>query len=98
MSILGKLYLRFWFATEFWLTPVDRRPYTFIFRDWIYRHLNIFLAMVVGFYVIMVVLSVWHGTMATIAGSLCSFLLAHLVWGSEWIEHQQEAPAFLGGK
>ena len=94
--MLGRFYQWFWFHTEWYLTPVNRRPYTFIFRDWIFTHTSAFIVIVVAFYVTMITLSVWHGTASTITTSLCSFLLAHLVWGSKWIESQQEYPEYLG--
>ena len=94
--MLGRFYLWFWFHTEFWLTPIDRRPYTFIFRDWIYRHVNLTLVLVALFYAGMVTLSCWHGLASTITVALGSLLLAHLVWGTKWIEGQQESPPFLG--
>ena len=94
--MIGRLYLWLWFHTEFWLTRVDRRPYTFIMRDWIYTHVDLTLTLVILWYADMVLLSIYHGTAATITVSLGSFLLAHLVWGSTWIEHQQELPEYLG--
>ena len=95
-GILTNLYSWFWFHTEFWLTPIDRRPYTFIWRDWIYRHMAAFVVMVVVWYAGVITLSVWHGTIATMLSTLSSLVLAHLVWGSKWIEEQQEQPHFLG--
>lgn len=94
--MIGRFYLWFWFHTEFWLTKIDRRPYTFIMRDWIYTHLNFALVLIAVFYAGMVTLSCWHGTAATITVALGSLLLAHLVWGSTWIEGQQEYPPYLG--
>ena len=94
--MLGRFYLWFWYHTEFWATPVDRRPYTFIFRDWIYTHVDLTLALVILFYAGMVVLSIYHGTASTVAVALGSLLLAHLVWGTKWIEGEQECPTYLG--
>ena len=93
---MGQFYLWFWFHTEFWLTPVNRRPYTFIMRDWIYTHVNLFVTFVIIYYAGMITLSVWHGTASTITVSLGSFLLAHLIWGTKWIEGEQEVPEYLG--
>jgi len=93
---LGRFYQWFWFRTEFWLTPVDRRPYTFIMRDWIYPHAGWFALMVAAFYIGMIILSLWHGTAATTTSSLVSLVIAHLVWGSKWIEGQQEFPEYPG--
>jgi hypothetical protein len=95
--MLGEWYQKFWFATEFWLTPLNRRPYTFIMRDWIFTHVMQAGLMIAAFYIGMIVLSFWHGTTSTITMGLGSFLLAHLVWGSKWIEGQQESPEYLGG-
>ena len=89
------LYAWFWFHTEFWLTPVNRRPYTFIMRDWIYRHPELAVLFVVLFYASMIVLSLWHGTISTITIAIGSFILAHLVWGTAWIEGQQEFPEYI---
>jgi len=93
---LGELYQWFWFRFEFWLTPVNRRPFTFIMRDWIYTHIPQAVTLIIAFYVGMIVLSLWHGTVSTITTSFGSALLAHLVWGSEYIEGQQEYPPYLG--
>jgi hypothetical protein len=65
-------------------------------RDWIYTHLTAFYIIVLVWTAGMITLSVWHGTTATVLSIFSYFLLAHLVWGSAWIEHQQESPEYLG--
>jgi len=65
-------------------------------RDWIYRNSGVSACLVALFYAGMILLSMWHGTMSTIITAIGSFLLAHLVWGSKWIEGQQEFPEYLG--
>lgn len=93
--MLKELYKVLWYYTQFWITrKCDRRPYTFIWRDWIFRHVNIFIGIVAAFYAGMIALSIHHGTAATITGSCGSFILSHLVWGSKWIENQQETPLY----
>jgi hypothetical protein len=95
--MLRKLYQWLWFRLEFWLTPLDRRPLTFIFRDWIYPHAGWFALIVFIFYAGMIALSIFgHGTISTILTALGSLVIAHLVWGSAWIEKQQEFPEYLG--
>ena len=94
--MLGRLYLRFWYATEFWLTRTDRRPYTFIMRDWIFSHHRLTIALIIIWYGGLIALSPSHPLASLILGALSSFLLAHLVWGSAYIEHQQEYPEYLG--
>jgi len=94
--MLGRIYQWLWFRGEFWLTPINRRPLTFIFRDWIYRHVLAFIILVFLFYAAIITLSVWHGTASTIITSLCSLVLAHLVWGSKYLESEQEFPEYLG--
>jgi len=95
--MLGYWYQKLWYFTEFWLTPVNRRPYTFIWRDWIYTHAGQAVGLIVSFYAGMIILSLWHGTASTIIVAIGSFVLAHLIWGSKWIESEQEYPAYLGG-
>ena len=95
--MLGRFYQWFWFHTEFWLTPVNRRPYTFIMRDWIYTHSDLATSLILFWFAGMITLSIWHGTLATVLSILTGFLAAHLVWGSSWIEGQQEYPEYLGG-
>jgi hypothetical protein len=94
--MIGRFYLWFWFHTEFWLTPLDRRPYTFIWRDWIYPHAGSFAIMVVFWYAGTFALLAFYRWIAAILLLLSSALIAHLVWGSQWIEGQQEVPTYLG--
>ena len=94
--MLAKFYLWFWFHTEFWLTHIDRRPYTFIFKDWIYTHTTIASILIFTWFAGMIVLSIWHGTLSTILSILTGLLTAHLIWGAAWIEGQQEYPEYLG--
>jgi|GEM_PF-5121327 hypothetical protein len=87
-------YQRFWFATEFWLTPVDRRPYTFIFKDWIGNNRVLAVLLIAAWFIGMIILSVWHGTLSTILTIFSALLTAHLVFGAKWIEGQQEFPEY----
>jgi len=93
--ILGKFYQWFWFNTEFWLTPVDRRPYTFIMRDWIYTHIGWFIVMASVWFAGVFTWVLFQPVPASFIGFFSAFLLAHLVWGSKWIEGQQEFPEYL---
>ena len=93
--MLGRFYQWFWFHTEFWLTRVDRRPYTFIMRDWIYTHSGFAAAMVFSWFTGVMALSIWYGTLSTGLSIFSGLLTAHLVWGSQWIEHQQEYPEYV---
>ncbi len=95
--MLGRFYQWFWFKTEFWLTPLDRRPYTFIMRDWMFTHGGMAASLIVTWYILVVALHFWHSTTSLVLGILSAFVLAHLVWGSKWIESEQESPAYLGG-
>jgi len=94
--MLGNFYQWFWFHTEFWLTPIDRRPYTFIMRDWIYTHVGWFILILIAWFGGVFVWNLHHPLPASIVGFLSAFLLAHLVWGTKWIEGQQEVPDYLG--
>jgi hypothetical protein len=93
---LGELYQWVWFHTEFWLTPKERRPYTFIWRDWIYNNVGLFTLLTILFHVIIIIISIEHGTATTIIVMFGDFLLAHLIWGTVWIEGEQEYPEYFG--
>jgi hypothetical protein len=86
------LYAWFWFHTEIWLKPLDRRPYTFIMRDWIYPHLKWFIVILCLWYAAMFTLLAFHPVPASILLTLSSWLAAHLIWGSPWVPAQQEDP------
>jgi hypothetical protein len=91
------LYGWFWYHTEFWLSKPDRRPYTYIMRDFYHQWPLITLiavstiAYAAGrwwipltagwFWVILLSLSV-------------GILLGHLFWGGDYIEGQQEDPPY----
>lgn len=92
---LGGLYIQFWYHTEFWLTPLDRRPYTFIMKDWIFTHQGWFI-LCLGLWlgVLAVLACSGHGLITTILGVITGAIFGHLVWGAEWIEGQQEFPPY----
>lgn len=90
------LYAWFWFHTEFWLEPLERRPYTFIFRDWIFTHLIGYQIMIGFWYGGMLTWLHWSPYAAGILIGLSSWLNAHLVWGGKWKPGEQEWPPYLG--
>jgi len=75
--MLGRFYEWFWFHTEFWLTPVNRRPYTFIMRDWIYTHTGVFVLILFLYFGSLFAWNLYHPVPASITGFLSAFLLAH---------------------
>jgi hypothetical protein len=90
------LYAWFWFHTEFWLKPPERRPYTFIFRDWIFTHLK-WYAIVTGiWYSGLLIWLHWSPYASGVLIGLSSWLNAHLVWGGSWRKGEQEWPPYLG--
>lgn len=99
------LYAWFWFHTQFWIEdPEQRRPYTFIMRDWIYPNMSWFLVItavwVLGLFTWMTLsimnCNVMHG-LGCLALSLFSAMLwAHLCWGGGWKQGEQEWPPYLG--
>ncbi len=96
MNWLMEFYQWFWFKTEFWLTPVNRRPYTFIMRDWVFNHMGAFIFILFLWFGGVFAWNLYHPVPALITGFLSAFLLAHLIWGTKWIEGQQESPHYLG--
>lgn len=93
---LFSLHAWFWFHTEFWLQPIDRRPFTYIMRDWIYSHMKTFLVILVAWYAGLLVWLHWNPYPPAILIGLSSWLGGHLVWGGKWIQGQQEWPPYLG--
>ena len=89
------MYAYFWFHTQIWLEPIDRRPYTYIMRDWIYPRIKLFYAISIIWFSSMIILSLDKGLLATIITLLTSLLWSHLVWGSQWHEGEQEWPTII---
>jgi hypothetical protein len=85
------LYAYFWFHTEFWLKPLERRPYTFIFRDEIHNHpirsWTIFV-LVTG----MLIYATIMISYLVLIDMLYGFLWGHLIWGSKYVPGEQESP------
>jgi len=95
MEKIGQIYQWLWFRTEFWLTPTDRRPYTFLMRD------LLFGKPVVSW----ICCALWFGgwiywstvePVVMIVPILSAFVLGHVVWGEKWLFGQQEFPEYLG--
>lgn len=86
------LYCWFWFHTEFWLAPLDRRPYTFIMRDWIYPHMKWFIVMEIIWNLGMGYITIALISSMSILWMLSGWLSAHLIWGSAYIPGEQENP------
>jgi hypothetical protein len=94
--IYFSLYAWFWFHTEFWIKdPEERRPYTYIMRDWIYPHIAWFLVLSATWFIGMFILQVWRPLLALSLTLPTALLWAHLVWGSKWIKSEQEWPPVL---
>ena len=90
------LYAWFWFHTEFWITNKEqRRPYTFIMRDWIYPHRNWFIVIQVAWMMLGVWLVVWILPALFPIWVGGGWLSAHLIWGSKWKPGEQEWPPVL---
>uniref|UniRef100_A0A6M3KNS6 Uncharacterized protein n=1 Tax=viral metagenome TaxID=1070528 RepID=A0A6M3KNS6_9ZZZZ len=94
--MLAQFYLWFWFNTEWYLTPVDRRPYTFIFRDFLYNHVPLFCLILLVWFSGVFYWNLYHPVPAYFTLLFSAGLLSHLSWGTTWIEKQQEYPEYLG--
>lgn len=66
-------------------------------RDFIFTHAKLTIVFVFIWYGGMIALSFYHALAAFILGAISSFVLAHLIWGSKYIEGEQEDPQYLGG-
>ena len=87
-------YKDFWFYTQFWLKPLDRRPYTFIFRDFSCGSPLLWGAMC--FFG-----GAWLHTYISYTTMIVFFaglLAGHLWWNKDYIPHEQEEPPYCPEK
>ena len=86
---LSSFYKWFWMHTEFWVADkVKRRPYTYIFRDWIYTHIPYFVVCLVMWATGLTILSTINPILALWIGLPTSMLLGHLIWGTKWVPNE----------
>ena len=93
------LYAKFWFRVQFWLSPYERRPFTFMFRDWYHQApLPTITGLAITFYMTgryttqistVVLLSI---VLALSVG----IILGYTYWGKTHFRGQQEYPTYLG--
>ena len=93
------LYERFWFATQWFLKPKDRRPFTYAMRDWYHTSpLPTIVGLAITFYMIgryTTLASIWW-LMGIVIALVAGIILGHLFWGRKHIKGQQESPTYLG--
>jgi hypothetical protein len=91
---LKSFYWWTWFHLEFWIAnKLERRPFTFMMRDFIYAHSNITIIFV---FLWVAFMFYWGNRWAIGLSWFTGMLLAHLVWGEQWIKGQQEDPPYVG--
>lgn len=79
-------YSFFWYHTEIWLKPEDRRPYTYIMRDLFFPHMAWFYAVSGSIFAgLFAIIFAVHWNYASIFIFFLALLWAHLRWGSKWI-------------
>lgn len=90
-----------WYYSEFFLAPEDRRPFTYILRDfWHKSPVLCTLILASLFYS----LGRWWIPVSPIifitvlVALLAGILIGHLGWGTEYVPGQQEYPTYLGLK
>ena len=92
---LGEIYSWIWYHTEFWIAKkINRRPFTYIMRDFIFGNPKPAAGMIATWYAGMFALLYWHPFVAGALLLLSSFVLGHVVWGSKWTKGEQEYPAY----
>jgi hypothetical protein len=89
-------YAWFWYHTQWYINPPElRRPYTFLFRDWLMVHKIAFTVIMIMWYIGVLALTYWRPYLSVILTFLSSMLLAHLIWGNKWVPNEQEEPPYL---
>ena len=93
------LYEIFWYNTQFWLKPKDRRPYTYLFRDLYHSTpLPTIVGLAVVFYMAgryTTLASIWW-LLGIVLALTAGIILGHIYWGRKHIPNQQEHPTYLG--
>lgn len=110
-DVIESWYYWFWFHVEFWKKPLDRRPFTYMMRDFANYHPH-WTGVICGTMGAIFLGTVLLADYFWCGGSfwkhlvlwLCSFLLlvaagciaGHVLWGKDWIPGEQEEPPYLG--
>ncbi|MFA5401225.1 MAG: hypothetical protein WC359_12330 [Dehalococcoidia bacterium] len=112
-DVIEGWYYWFWFHIEaLWIhDPVNRRPFTYMMRDFAHYHPHwtgvicgtaaaIFLGAVMLADIFWCGISWWkHLVLWLISGALfvaAGVLAGHVLWGKDWIPGEQEEPPYLG--
>lgn len=92
------LYEWFWYHTEFWLDPIDRRPYTLMIRDF-YHNAPLWTLLIVCIFSFCLGRWWWHIELRDFfivtAMLMLGVILGHLFWGEKWIPGEQEEPPYM---
>ena len=88
-----KLYAWLWYHVEFWLKPADRRPFTFILRDFYHQSplMSVFLTLSAGY----LLGRHYFIDFVTWGGLLIGVVLGHLFWGKRYKPGEQENPPYI---
>jgi hypothetical protein len=88
-------YANLWYYTEFLVKDrMQRRPFTFILRDFQHHRPYIFWPIVAGFFFGFYAMTSWNLQAGFFVGGFGFMLLAHLDWGQAYVPHQQEQPPY----
>ena len=89
---MTSLYTLLWYHVEFWLPPKERRPFTFIIRDFYHDHpiLWTFLCCwLVYLFNHFIDTDLFSWLLVSIG-----ILMGHLFWGRPWVVGEQEYPEY----
>lgn len=98
MDTLSRWYAWVWYHTEFWLPPKERRPFTFIMRDFYHQYPFLILLLTgAGFYALgnwgWHISVMWFFILLGI--TFIGIVLGHLFWGTKYIPGEQEDPEYI---
>ncbi len=92
---LEKIYCWIWYHFEFWMDKYARRPFTYIFRDFLHRYKAVGWIIRVILITGVLFLCRWCWWIGGLTGILYGLILGHLDWGTAYQPGEQENPPYI---
>ncbi len=93
-SVIDFLYAQVWYHVQFWVDKRLRRPFTYVFRDFLHQHLILGIFIRLGIVTGIIFLCRWNWAVGAPAAIVYGFILGHIDWGG-YKPGQQEDPEYI---